>query len=129
MNSADELYTNCQYVSLHIPANEQTKKSINKALLSKMPQNAVLVNTARKEVIQEDDMLELMNERNDFKYLSDIEPDKKEDFENKFKSRIFFTPKKMGAQTEEANVNAGIAAAVQIIDFFKTGNKTFQVNK
>ena len=93
-----------------------------------MPKNAVLINTARKEVIHEDDMLALMEERPDFKYLSDIEPDKKEDFETKFKSRIFFTPKKMGAQTEEANVNAGVAAAVQIIRFFETGNTTYQVN-
>jgi D-3-phosphoglycerate dehydrogenase len=128
LDSVDELYSTCQYVSLHIPANEQTKKSITKQLLSKMPKNAVLINTARKEVIHEDDMLALMEERPDFKYLSDIEPDKKEDFETKFKSRIFFTPKKMGAQTEEANVNAGVAAAVQIIRFFETGNTTYQVN-
>lgn len=128
LDSVDELYSTCQYVSLHIPANEQTKKSITKQLLSKMPKNAVLVNTARKEVIHEDDMLALMEERTDFKYLSDIEPDKKEDFETKFKNRIFFTPKKMGAQTEEANVNAGVAAAVQIIRFFETGDTTYQVN-
>jgi D-3-phosphoglycerate dehydrogenase len=129
VNTVDELYSICQYVSLHIPANEQTKKSINKQLLSKMPYGAVLVNTARKEVIQEDELLTFMNERPDFKYISDIEPDKKEEFESKFKNRIFFTPKKMGAQTEEANVNAGIASAVQIIGFFKTGNTTYQVNK
>jgi D-3-phosphoglycerate dehydrogenase len=129
LDSVDELYSNCQYISLHIPANEQTKLSINKKLLSKMPKNAVLVNTARKEVIHEDDMLALMEERSDFKYLSDIEPDKKDVFETKFKNRIFFTPKKMGAQTEEANVNAGVAAAVQIIRFFETGDKTYQVNK
>jgi len=128
LDSVDELYSTCQYVSLHIPANEQTKKSITKQLLSKMPKNAVLVNTARKEVIHEDDMLALMEERPDFKYLSDIEPDKKEDFETKFKNRIFFTPKKMGAQTEEANVNAGVASAVQIIRFFETGDTTYQVN-
>jgi len=128
LDSVDELYSTCQYVSLHIPANEQTKKSITKQLLSKMPKNAVLVNTARKEVIHEDDMLALMEERTDFKYLSDIEPDKKEDFETKFKNRIFFTPKKMGAQTEEANVNAGVASAVQIIRFFETGDTTYKVN-
>jgi len=125
----EELYSKCQYISLHMPANDKTKKSIGYELLKSMPADAVLVNTARKEVIQEDDMLAFMDERPDFKYLSDIEPDKKDEFESKFKNRIFFTPKKMGAQTEEANVNAGIASAVQIIDFFKNGDKTYQVNK
>ncbi len=129
LESVDELYSTCQYISLHIPANAHTKQSIDKKLLTKMPQDAVLINTARKEVINEDDMLSFMNERLDFKYISDIEPDKKDEFESKFKSRIFFTPKKMGAQTEEANVNAGIASAVQIIKFFETGDTTFQVNK
>jgi len=126
--SVEELYKKSQYVSLHIPANKETKQSINYQLLSLMPKNAVLVNTARKEVINEADMIKLMEERKDFAYLSDIEPDNKSEFE-KFAGRYLFTAKKMGAQTEEANVNAGIAAANQIVSFFATGDKTFQVNK
>ena len=129
LDSADELYSICQYVSLHIPANEDTKQSIDYELLSKMPQNATLVNTARKEVIHEDDLLKLMAERDDFKYLSDIAPDKKAEFEEKFPDRVFFTPKKMGAQTVEANLNAALASAKQIINFFENGDTTFQVNK
>jgi len=128
-DSAEELYSNNQYISLHIPANEDTKKSVDYELLSKMPKNATLVNTARKEVIHEDDMLKLMNERNDFVYISDIAPDKKDVFEEKFSSQVFFTPKKMGAQTVEANLNAAAAAASQIINFFENGDTTFQVNK
>ncbi len=129
LNSVDELYSTCQYVSLHIPANDETKKSIGKALLSKMPKNAVLVNTARKEVINEDELLEMMEERGDFSYLSDIAPDCTPVFNDKYPGRFFFTPKKMGAQTAEANINAGIAAAEQIKDFFENGNTRFQVNK
>jgi len=106
LESADELYSICQYVSLHIPANDDTKQSIDYELLSKMPKDATLVNTARKEVIHEDELLKLMNDRSDFKYLSDIAPDKKAEFEEKFADRVFFTPKKMGAQTVEANLNA-----------------------
>ena len=128
VNSAEELYSKSQYISLHIPANDQTKKSINHDLLSKMPKNAVLVNTARKEVIQEEDLLKIMNERADFSYLTDIEPDTKAEFQ-KFEGRYLATAKKMGAQTSEANINAGLAAANQIVKFFKTGDKTFQVNK
>ncbi len=94
-----------------------------------MPEGGVLVNTARKEVIDEDGILKLMQARPDFKYLSDIAPDCAHVFAEKYEGRFFFTPKKMGAQTEEANVNAGIAAVNQIIDFFETGNKQFQVNK
>ena len=124
----EELYSTCDYVSLHIPANEQTKNSINYELLSKMPKGACLVNTARKEVINEAELLKLMNERADIRYISDIMPDAHEEFA-KLEGRYFSTPKKMGAQTEEANINAGIAAANQIVDFFKTGNKKFQVNK
>ena len=125
----EELYKTCQFVSLHIPANETTKKSINKKLLSLMPAGAVLVNTARKEVIDEDDLVAIMEERKDLIYLSDIEPGNKDIFAEKFGGRYFFTPKKMGAQTEEANINAGMAAAIQIVDYFKTGNETFRVNK
>ncbi len=128
VHSVEELYKKCQYVSLHIPANEKTKKSINKDLLSVMPKGAVLVNTARKEVIHEDDLLAIMTERNDFRYLSDIAPDCAHVFEEKFSGRFFFTPKKMGAQTEEANINAGIAAINQIIAFLENGDMKYKVN-
>lgn len=127
--SAEELYAKCQYVSLHIPANDKTKKSINYALLKNMPKGAVLVNTARKEVIDEDGLLKMFEERPDFRYLSDMEPDSKTLIEERYKGRFIFTTKKMGAQTEEANINAGVAAARQIVDYFKTGNQTFKVNK
>ncbi|MFW6202712.1 MAG: NAD(P)-dependent oxidoreductase [Marinilabilia sp.] len=129
LKSQEELYSTCQYVSLHIPANDKTAKSINKALLSKMPENAVLVNTARKEVIDEEGLVALMEERTDFNYISDIAPDNKSVFEEKFEGRFFFTPKKMGAQTAEANINAGVAAANQIVKYFKDGDETFRVNK
>jgi D-3-phosphoglycerate dehydrogenase len=127
--SAEELYSTCQYVSLHIPANEHTKKSIGYEILSKMPKNAVLVNTARKEVIDEDGLLKLMAERDDFTYISDIAPDCAADIQAKFEGRFLFTPKKMGAQTAEANINAGIASANQIVNYFEKGDTTFQVNK
>jgi len=127
--SVDELYTKCQFVSLHIPATAETKNSINFALLEKMPKKAVLINTARKEVINEAELMKLMEARPDFKYLTDITPSNDAELKSKFPQRYFTTPKKMGAQTAEANNNAGIAAANQIVDFFKTGNKTFQVNK
>jgi D-3-phosphoglycerate dehydrogenase / 2-oxoglutarate reductase len=129
VDSVEELYSQCQYVSLHIPATEKTKKSINYDLLSKMPKGAVLVNTARKEVINEEEMVKLMEERADFKYVSDIEPGNKDVFAAKLAGRYFFTPKKMGAQTEEANINAGVAAARQIVNFFATGDETFRLNK
>ncbi len=126
--SIEELYKSCQYVSLHIPATEKTKNSINYNLLSLMPQGAVLINTARKEVINEAELLKIMADRPDFKYLSDIAPDNKDGYAQ-FAGRYFFTPKKMGAQTEEANINAGVAAAHQIVKFFQTGDETFRVNK
>lgn len=129
VHSAEELYSKCQYVSLHIPATAQTKKSIGYNLLNTMPKNAVLVNTARKEVIDEEGLIKVFEERPDFKYLSDIEPDNKAVFIEKFDGRFFFTPKKMGAQTSEANVNAGLAAAQQIVEFFEKGVTKFQVNK
>jgi len=128
INSVDELYEICQYISLHIPANEKTKKSINFNLLSKMPPGATLVNTARKEVIDEDGLLKTFKERDDFNYISDIAPDCKAEIENNFDGRFFFTPKKMGAQTAEANINAGIAAATQIVNFIENGDTTFKVN-
>lgn len=129
VKSAEKLYAKCQYISLHIPANEHTKQSINYDLLSSMPENAVLVNTARKEVIHEADLLKIMADRSDFSYISDIAPDCKTDFEQNYEGRFFFTPKKMGAQTSEANINAGVAAANQIIGYLKDGDTTFKVNK
>ena len=127
--NTEELYTKCQYVSLHVPANDKTKKSIGYDLLKKMPKDAVLINTARKEVIDEVGLLKIFEERPDFVYLSDVEPDCKALFEEKYKGRFIFTAKKMGAQTEEANINAGVAAARQIVDYFKTGSEKFKVNK
>jgi D-3-phosphoglycerate dehydrogenase len=129
VDTIEELYSKCQYVSLHIPANEKTKGSIGERLLSLMPEGAVLVNTARKEVINEAELVALMEKRGDLKYLSDIAPDNAELFTRKFAGRYFFTPKKMGAQTEEANINAGVAAARQIVSFFATGDEAFRVNK
>lgn len=127
-SSAEEMYASCDYVSLHIPANEKTKNSINYELLSKMKTGAVLVNTARKEVINEEGLLKIFEERSEFQYVSDIAPDNAEILSNKYGNRCFFTPKKMGAQTAEANINAGIAAARQIINFFEHGDTTFVVN-
>ena len=128
LETAEELYNTCQYISLHIPANDKTKKSIGYDILSKMPPSAVLVNTAHKEVINEEEILKLMDERADFTYISDIAPDNASVFAEKYSGRFFFTPKKMGAQTKEANVNAGVAAAEQIADFINNGNTTFKVN-
>ena len=128
VESVDELYSTCQYISLNIPANEKTKKSINFDLLSKMPQGATLVNTARKEVVDEADLKKVFKARDDFKYISDIAPDCKGDIAAEFAGRFFFTPKKMGAQTAEANVNAGIAGANQIVAFLENGDTTFKVN-
>ncbi len=129
VESVEELYEKSQYVSLHIPANDQTKGSVNFALMSRMPKGATLVNTARKEVIDEPSLLKMFSEREDFRYVSDIAPDCKEEIEKTFPGRFFFTPKKMGAQTAEANINAGVAAARQIVKFFEKGDTTFQVNK
>jgi D-3-phosphoglycerate dehydrogenase / 2-oxoglutarate reductase len=129
IDNADELYKTCQYVSLHMPATVQTKKSINFDLLSLMPKGATLINTARKEVIDEEGLLKMFTERADFKYISDVEPDCKVLIAEKFSGRFYFTPKKIGAQTAEANNNAGLAAARQIVDFFISNDITFQVNK
>lgn len=129
LHSAEELYKTCNVVSLHIPATAETKNSINYALLSQMPKGALLVNTARKEVINEDELIQLMQDRADFKYVTDIMPAADMKFKTLFEGRYFATPKKMGAQTAEANINAGIAAANQIVDFFTTCNTRFQVNK
>lgn len=127
--SVDELYSTCQFISLHIPATPETKQSINKNLLSKMPKKGVLINTARKEVINEAEIMQFMEECIDFKYLTDITPGNHAEMHEKFPNRYFSTPKKMGAQTAEANTNAGIAAAKQIVDFLKNGNQQFRVNK
>lgn len=123
-----ELYTRCQFVSLHIPANDKTKKSIDFDLLSKMPKGATLINTARKEVINEDSLQKIFAEREDFRYVSDVAPECLETLKEKFQGRFFVTPKKMGAQTSEANVNAGLAAARQIVDFFEKGDVQYKVN-
>ncbi len=128
-SSVEELYSTCQFISLHIPATAETKNSINKALVSKMPKGAVLVNTARKEVINEAELLALMAEREDLRYVTDIMPAADADFKAQFPTRYFSTPKKMGAQTAEANINAGIAAAKQIVDYIKNGNEKFRLNK
>jgi len=128
VDSVEELYQQCQYVSLHIPANDKTRESINFELLSKMPTGATLVNTARKEVINEADLKKIFETRNDFKYLSDIAPDCAAELLKTFEDRCYFTPKKMGAQTSEANINAGIAAAKQIVNFLEKGDDTFKVN-
>ena len=128
VDSQDVLFETCDVVSLHIPATPETRQSINAKLVGKMRKNAVLVNTARKEVINEPDLLRLMAERTDLKYITDIMPDADSDF-RKFEGRYFSTPKKMGAQTAEANINAGIAAARQINAFFDGGCTKFQVNK
>ena len=126
--SRDALFETCDIVSLHIPKTPETVKSINAELLSKMPKGACLINTARQEVIDEEGICKFMAERNDFKYATDIKPTNDAEMA-KFEGRYFTTPKKMGAQTAEANINAGLAAARQIVDFIKNGNEKFRVNK
>ena len=125
----NELYSKSNYISLHIPATEQTKGSIGAALLKEMPKGGCLVNTARKEVINEAELMQVLGEREDLKYITDVAPANYAELKEKFGNRVFATPKKMGAETAEANINAGLAAANQIVDFFTTGNKRFQVNK
>ena len=129
MNSIAELYAAADYLSLHIPATAETKGSIGYDLVMSMPKGATLVNTARKEVINEEGLMKAMEEREDLKYITDIAPDAKEAYAEKFGKRYFGTPKKQGAETAEANVNAGLAAARQIVDYFVNGNVRFQVNK
>lgn len=128
VDSQDELFKNCDVVSLHIPATPETKESINYAQVNMMEKGGILINTARKEVINEPELIKLLSEREDLKYITDIKPDADAEFA-KFEGRYFSTPKKMGAQTAEANINAGIAAAKQINAFFKDGCTKFQVNK
>lgn len=127
--SVEELYASSDYVSLHIPATPQTKGSIGYKLLTSMPKGGTLVNTARKEVIDEAGLAQAMEERADLKYITDIAADAQAALNEKFGKRVFATAKKMGAETGEANINAGLAAARQIVDFFVNGNKKFQVNK
>ena len=124
----EELYANCDYISLHIPANEKTKGSINYELLSKMPKGGCLVNTARKEVIDEAGMEQLLADRADLKYVTDIAPANQAVLAEKFANRFFATPKKQGAETAEANMNAGLAAARQIVGFIQNGDVKFKVN-
>ncbi len=127
--SVKTLYQECDIISVHIPANKDTKESINAELLGMLPKGAIMVNTARKEVIHNADLVKYMEENPAFKYLTDILPDNHAEMLEKFPTRYFATPKKMGAQTSEANVNAGIAAAKQIVDFLVNGNQQFRVNK
>ena len=129
VHSVEELYATSDYLSIHIPALPATIKSINYDLITKMPKGATLINTARKEVIDEEGLLKALEEREDLKYVTDVMPDNYDKLTKQFGYRVFATPKKMGAQTAEANVNAGLAAARQIVDFFATGNRKFQVNK
>lgn len=128
VDSQDELFASCDVVSLHIPATPETRQSINYALVGQMKKGGILVNTARKEVINEPELIQLMSERTDLKFMTDIKPDADTEFA-KYEGRYFSTPKKMGAQTAEANINAGIAAAKQINAFFTDGCTKFQVNK
>ena len=129
VHSVEDLYKNNQYVSLHIPANDQTRKSVNRALLELMPKNGTLINAARKEVINEEDLMAVLEERADLRYIADVKPDNAAELEEKFPERVFFTPKKMGTQTAEANINAGLAAANQVVAHLKDGFNRFQVNK
>ena len=127
--SIEELYAGCDYVSIHIPATPQTIGSIGYELISKMPKGATLINTARKEVIDEAGLAKALEERSDLKYAADVAPDNLAELKEKFGARVFATPKKMGAQTAEANINAGLAAARQIVSFLKDGCTKFQLNK
>ena len=128
IETIEDMYKKANFISLHIPANEKTKKSINYSLLSLMPQGAFLINTARKEVVNEEDLVRLMTEREDFKYAIDIAPENLAVLKEKFGNRVFATPKKMGAETSEANINAGLAAIRQSIGFLKDGVDKFRVN-
>lgn len=129
VHEVDALFSGNDFVSLHIPATKETKGSIGYDLVMKMPEGGVLVNTARKEVIDEEGLIKALEERPDLRYVSDIKPDRAEEFEQKFGARVFFTPKKMGAQTAEANFNAGVAAAEQALAYLKDGWNNYQVNK
>ena len=129
VGSVEELYSKSDVVSLHIPANDATRKSVVKQLVELMPKKGILVNTARKEVIDEESLMEALAERDDLRYIADVKPDAADTMKEKFGDRVFFTPKKMGAQTSEANIKAGIAAAEQVVAYLKDGWNKFQVNK
>lgn len=129
VHSVEELYKDNDYVSLHIPATDETRKSVGYDLVMKLPKGGTLINTARKEVIDEEGLIRAMNERPDIKYVADIRPDAGDKMTEMFAERVFFTPKKMGAQTAEANINAGIAAARQIVAYLRDGVDRFRVNK
>jgi D-3-phosphoglycerate dehydrogenase len=129
VHSTEELYRNNQVVSLHIPATDETRKSVGYDLVTLLPKNGLLINTARKEVIDEEGLCKALRERTDLKYVADIRPDLAAEMEQEFAGRVFFTPKKMGAQTAEANINAGIAAANQVVAFLRDGIDRFRVNK
>lgn len=129
VSSIEDIFKTCDVVSLHLPSTPETKKSIGAALVGKMKPHAILINTARKEIINEEETLAVLTERDDLKFLTDIKPDADKEFSDKLPGRYFSTPKKMGAQTAEANINAGLAAANQIISYLKDGITRFQVNK
>jgi len=129
VHSVDELYSGNKFVSLHIPATAETKGSVGYDLLMRMPKGGVLINTARKEVIDESGLAKALEERLDLKYVADVKPDNAAELESRFAGRVFFTPKKMGAQTAEANINAGLAAARQVVDYLRDGIDRFRVNK
>lgn len=129
VHSVEELYANNQFVSLHIPATDQTRRSVTQALIEQLPKNGVLINTARKEVIDEDGLEAALEARPDLRYVADVKPDIADRLTEKYGDRVFFTPKKMGAQTAEANINAGLAAARQVVAHLKDGFNRFQVNK
>lgn len=129
VHSVEELYRNNKVVSIHIPATPETRKSIGYELIASMPKGGLLINTARKEVIDEEGLIKALDERGDIKYAADVAPDRASEIKERFGDRVFFTPKKMGAQTSEANINAGIAAARQVISFLTTGEERFRVNK
>ncbi len=126
--SAEDLYRKCQYVATNLPANDETKACVNFKLLSLMPEGATIVNTARKEIIDENALLKIFEGRPDFRYITDVAPDCMDIIAEKYPGRYFWTPKKMGAQTAEANINAGLAAARQIVGYLTTGDETFRVN-
>ena len=129
VENVEDLYKTCQVVSLHLPMTEETKESINYNLVNLMPRNGLLVNTARKEVVNELDLMRLLNDRLDLRYVTDIKPNYHDEFVQNYPGRYFSTPKKMGAQTSEANINAGIAAARQIVGYLKDGCEKFRLNK
>jgi len=128
-DSLEQLYKKSDIVSIHVPAKGEHIRSVTYEILQHLKDDAIIVNTARKEVINEPDLLKIMQEKPNLKYMSDVTPDCAEDFHKMFEGRYFFTPKKAGAQTSEANINAGVAAAEQIVDFFEKGDETYRVNE